>query len=290
MWTVEDKRSRFMESGVQVLTPGFYVPTYKYPHWWLTKNDVYFDRRISVIDSLTTKIIASIQKFWNAAKLYAEIGAVHKRGVFLYGPPGTGKSATVNELCLQVVDQGGIVLLAGQNDIADVEDLLFQVRTSDESMPIAVVMEDIETFIRNEKQQKAVLNLLSGQRQVSNVLYIATTNLSLKDISSICPALVNRPSRFDVVEFVGFPSVSTKSEFLAKFCPGLDAFTIHEIAKNTDGCSMAHIKEIVIGVYCLGEDLTSTINRVKKMKIDAPLDGEESTDEDDEDDEDPVFN
>lgn len=284
MWTVEDKRSRFMASGVQVLAPGFYVPTYKYPHWWLTKSDVYFDRRISVLDSLTNKIIASIKKFWDAAPRFAEIGAVHKRGVFLYGPPGTGKSATVNELCMQVVEQGGVVLLAGQNNIADVEELLFQARTSDESMPIAVVMEDIETFIRNEKQQKSVLNLLSGQRQVSNVLYIATTNLTLKEVASICPALVNRPSRFDVVEFVGFPSVSMKAEFLAKFCPKLDPLTIHEIAKNTDSCSMAHIKEIVIGHYCLEEPLTETINRVKKMKVDAPLTAQED-DEDDEDEE-----
>ena len=191
-WDVKNRRFRFIKSDVQVLPAGYYVPVYEYPHWLLERTEVAFDRRTPIKDEKTSKIIASVAKFWDASEKYKKLGAVHKRGIFFHGPPGTGKSAAVNTLCDMVVERGGVVLMAGQHGIDHVEDLLQQIRHSDPIMPIAVVMEDIETFIRNEKEQKAVLNILSGQRQVDNVLFIGTTNLTLENLNKICGALVNR--------------------------------------------------------------------------------------------------
>jgi SpoVK/Ycf46/Vps4 family AAA+-type ATPase len=279
-WEVKNNMFRFAKSDYQFLPPGFYIPKEQYPYWYLDPSEVHFDKRTAIKDDLSTQIIESVEKFWEAAEAYKELGAVHKRGIFFYGPPGTGKSVAVNVLCQKVVEKNGVVILVGQNGIDKIEDLMHQVRTSDHEVPIAIVLEDIEMFIRNERERKAILNILSGQRQINNVLYIGTTNLSLEELSKICPALVNRPSRFDIVEYIGYANIAHKIKFLTKYSDKLTHAEAEYIATETPDCSIAHLKEIVISHICLGYDLVKTVERVRLMKIDAPT----AKDEDEEDD------
>jgi SpoVK/Ycf46/Vps4 family AAA+-type ATPase len=238
---------------------------YKGP--FLEAATTHFDEVHDIEDPATRSLMESTYSFFNAAKRYKNIGAIHKRGIMLYGPPGTGKSSILNIVTAKIIESGGIVLFAKQNHIRSVETLIHQIRNSQPDLWIGVVMEDIETYMSNNLNLKMMLSLLSGESQVGGVIYMATTNL---DISELPEAITKRPSRFDVVLKVDFPSVESKLRFLTKLVKGnLSETVCKKIAESTEGLSIAHLKEIVVSHYCLQEDLQKTIKRVSSMRVTA---------------------
>jgi SpoVK/Ycf46/Vps4 family AAA+-type ATPase len=80
---------------------------------------------------------------------------------------------------------------------------------------------------------------------------------------------MNRPSRFDEIIKIGMPSAAARKVFIQAKVPRLnDAEAEAELTqwvKGTEELSVAHIREVIISVECLGNELDRTIKRLRKM-------------------------
>lgn len=279
VWQKQEEKFRFVASEFPTLAPDYYSVSRDYQGPLLEQQNTHFDENHLIEDPTTKNLIETTINFFLSKEKYDEIGAVHKRGILLYGPPGTGKSSILNMLSDVILKKNGVIILTKQKNIMDVETLIHQVRNSSEDQPIGVIMEDIENYIHDSHTLKFLLNLLSGQSQINGVLFMATTNLPIEKIPK---TLSKRPSRFDVVQFVGFPEEAIRLQFLQKFAKGnVPKPVLEEIASKTDGLSLAHLKEIVISHYCLNENLQDSIDRLKPMEMDSV---EPTTSEEEDDD------
>jgi SpoVK/Ycf46/Vps4 family AAA+-type ATPase len=128
---------------------------------------------------------------------------------------------------------------------------------------IILVYEDIDEII-NYNGESTVLSLLDGEHNIDNVLNLATTNYP----GLLGARIINRPSRFDRRIYVDMPSQPAREEYLRKACKGnLSAHDLGLWVKDTEGMSIAHLRELVAAVYCLGQDYSGVVERLKKLEI-----------------------
>lgn len=220
------------------------------------------DGLVLLEESPVARVIDGIRKFWTSADTFKNLGLLHKRGVLLYGTPGGGKSAAVEILAKDVISGDGVVLLC-EHPMAAMEG----VKTAREVEPdlrLVVVMEDFDTWVAKKDLDSQLSNLLDGANQVEHVVYLATTN----HISNVPDRYRNRPSRFDEVVEVGMPSAELRRAYLhAKLPQGtLEASELNRWVEMTDGLSIAHLRELIVGVLALGNPLTEVVARLTKMK------------------------
>lgn len=79
--------------------------------------------------------------------------------------------------------------------------------------------------------------------------------------------IVNRPSRFDEVVKIGFPSEQMREQYLVHLLTDdVTKYPLAQWVKHTNGMSIAHLKELVIAVTCLDQPYESVIERLKAMK------------------------
>ena len=218
------------------------------------------DTLIDLGDSNSSRVIAGIRNFWTKGSRYKEKGLVYKRGVLLWGPAGSGKTATMSLLVEELIGMGGIVLLVQNPGFAT--RALPILRRIEPDRPLIVVLEDIEEIIASYGEHE-LLALLDGEHQTDNVVNVASTNYP----EQLGQRIVNRPSRFDEVWKVGFPSPHMREQYLWHIL-GADAekFPVASWVRQTEGMSIAHLKELVVAVTCLEQDEEFVIARLKSMK------------------------
>ena len=69
---------------------------------------------------------------------------------------------------------------------------------------------------------------------------IATTNY----IEKLSPRFYNRPSRFDIVEFVDLPSIEERKIYLSTIEKSYTEEELTYIINKTDGFSFAHLRDV----------------------------------------------
>lgn len=232
-------------------------------------NQLMFVRASIVTDELTrlpdtasAKVLESISTFWERKESFKAKGQIFKRGILLWGPPGSGKTVTVMLLVQDLIKRGGIVLIVGSPEIA--AHGLSQIRKIEPDRPIICVMEDIDEIIE-QYSEPLILSLLDGENQVDNVVHLATTNYP----ELLDARLVNRPSRFDEIIKIGMPSPEARRVYL-RARVGEKELTDRELdgwVKDTEGMSIAHLREIVVAVFCLGREYKQTLERLKAMRV-----------------------
>lgn len=206
---------------------------------------------------------------------FKEKGYLYKRSTLLYGKPGTGKTCIVNRVIDSVIKLSGIVLF-NPNPVV-LTAALSQLQDIQPETPVVVVFEELDKLMGQFEGD--LLNLLDGEVQRENVIFLATTNF----ISHI-PPRIRRPGRFGKLIEVGFPDASVRKFYLTHKLgasyPGLDQWV-----SRTDGFSIDELSATVREVYCLQEDLKETIECVRKVKKEAGSDGREDSNPYDSDDE-----
>jgi len=220
--------------------------------------DVVTDELIDLPDPTCTQVLAGIEKFWTMESRYREHGLLYKRSVGLWGPPGGGKTATVILLGRRLVAQDGLVILF--NGYAD--DGLALLRKIEPTRRVICIMEELDDLL--DSWEDEILSLLDGETQVDGVVYVATTNHFDKLPSTIS----NRPSRFDEWIYVGMPSPECRRVYLEKVAGGLDEKQVQRWVKDTEGFSVAHLKELAAAVLCLDHSYDAVLKRLRTM-IDA---------------------
>lgn len=226
----------------------------------LDRIKIVTDKLIQFPDTKSDGVIAEVEEFWKLKKKFQEFGFSHKRGFLLWGPPGSGKTCTLSIIINKMVKAGGLVIVADSpNHLAGI---LPQLRTIEPKRPVVIVWEDIDAVI-DQYGESEVLSILDGESQIDNVVFIATTNYPEK----LDKRITNRPSRFDKIVKIGMPSDEARALYLKDKIGDVVAKDGTDLVKETKGMSFAHMRELIVGIYCQGNDPKKVIDRLKKMNI-----------------------
>jgi SpoVK/Ycf46/Vps4 family AAA+-type ATPase len=187
-------------------------------------------------------------------KAFESLGFVYKRSALLFGAPGTGKTSLINRVIHSTIESGGLVLLN-----PDPRALPYAYSILDSLQPddmCLVVFEELDKLIRSFEGD--LLNILDGEVQKSNIMYLATTNYIQK-----VPARILRPGRFSSVIEVQPPSLVAREFYLKTKLSDKEA---SEIASKTEGLTIDELKEVVLSTKCFGNKLSDVIDRLRGLK------------------------
>jgi AAA+ superfamily predicted ATPase len=267
MWAVSGDAYFPCEKTEKKLKAGQYIVQFsEHKGYYFLKKTINLDDLIVLPDSRSERVLNSIQNFWTREKMFRKHGFLWKRGIMLYGPPGSGKTSTLQQLSKMIVDRGGFSVYVN-GDPEHVAHGLTIMRKIEPDRPIVVMIEDIDAVI-NRHGEASLLALLDGELQIDNVVFIATTNYP----EELDQRFVNRPSRFDEVILIGMPSDKARELYLLKKLPRLssDKVELSKWVTATDGWSIAHMRELIVAIECLGSDFQETVDRLDKMKEQLP--------------------
>lgn len=219
------------------------------------------DNLMELPESSHLRVLDGIRKFWKVRKRYEKHGLVYKRGILLWGPPGGGKTVTTQLLVAELIHRhDGIVILCERPNLTI--DILRILRGIEPERPLVVIMEDVDEIVQRFGEHE-LLAILDGEHQTSNVVYIATTNYP----DRLGARIVNRPSRFDERIKIGMPTFAARGAYLAKVAKGVDSGELLKWCTDTEGLSIAHLRELVVAVVCLEQPYDSVMERLRGMTI-----------------------
>lgn len=225
------------------------------------RTKVVTDNLIELDDVASTRVLTSIRTFWKSRKEYVKRGVLYKRGLLLWGPAGSGKTATLALLMRDLLRMDGLVFICQHPEV--LSSMLAVLRRIEPERNVIVVLEDIDELVQRFGEHD-ILALLDGETQIDNVVNIATTNYPER----LGARIINRPSRFDERILVGMPNDRAREKYLRHI-------TKHEVmtpenlsawVKATDGFSVAHLRELVIAVFCLKQPFDDVLERLSKMQ------------------------
>jgi len=225
---------------------------------YAVKLDFPADSLIHIPGTPTDYILEQIKKFWSKKQIFENVGLLYKRGVLLYGPSGCGKTSIIRLLCDEVIARDGIVISV--SDIRDTQSLLLKLREIEPDRPLMTIFEDIEGKMEKSDDASDVLSFLDGEKQLSNIIHLATTNKPdiLED------RLLRRPGRFDLVIGLNPPIREAREKYISHIVRDkLPQEQINRMADDTDGLGLAHLRELVVAVLCLDMDYDITLRRLK---------------------------
>lgn len=217
------------------------------------------DDLIRLPDTANDRVLVGMRKFWQRRKKYAEYGLLYKRGVLLWGPPGGGKTATVTMLSRELLDEGGIVVLCEHPGLTARG--LSHLRRIEPARPLVCIEEDIDEMV-NRHGEHELLALLDGENQVDNIVHVATTNYPER----LGARIVNRPSRFDERIKIGMPTQEARLVYLRHTAISLGDSEVRRWVDDTEGFSIAHLRELTAAVLCLDQPYQEVIDRLRSMK------------------------
>jgi len=219
------------------------------------------DSLIPLPDTANERVLEGMKVFWGRQAKYREHGLLYKRGVLLWGPPGSGKTATLQLLSQHILgpEMQGIVVMCGQPKLTSLG--LAALRRIEPTRRLICVFEDIDEIVQQHGEHQ-ILALLDGENQVENIVNVATTNYPER----LGARIVNRPSRFDERIFVGMPSLAAREVYLRKVCTSLEINELRRWIADTEGLSIAHLRELAASVMCLGQPYESVLARLKTMR------------------------
>ena len=256
-------------STTEKLEPGFYEVGFdSNTGHYLEKKDVNTDELYELPSAELMDIIEDIEKFWNRKDKYEQYNFIHKRGILLYGEPGCGKSAIIQLCTKQLTNQmGGIVINVTNGDQVEYySKIIGKLRQVEPERPLVVIFEDIDAIASEGSWTTSmILNLLDGIKQIQNVVYIATTNHPDK----LEDRITNRPSRFDRRYEVELPNDEVRKAYIQNKLSedDLKGIDMELWVKETEGFSLAHMRELVISVITMDNSFEDTVARLKGMKV-----------------------
>lgn len=247
----------FTPLGRATLTPKLEPGTYRvetYPQLKLIPTDSKTDELMVFRESAMNRVMTEINRFWELKPNFDKLGYLHNRGILLFGPPGTGKSSLLQQVSKEQTSKNEITLFS--HGLAGLQAGLQCIRTVEPNRRLVVILEDIDGYDYNERE---LLQLLDGENNINNVLYIATTNYKNKLSERLM-----RPGRFDKHVFIDYPDFNSRYTYLENKLKNIESpDKIKQITEKTQGFSFGHLKELIISSYAFKEDIDKTIQRLK---------------------------
>jgi hypothetical protein len=204
-------------------------------------------------------ILSEIDRFWGLKESFSSLGFLHNRGLLVEGPPGTGKSSLFQQVTEMMVNRGDVIFFT--TDVSALREGLKNYREVEPERKVVVVFEDVDEVVGYS--ERALLQLMDGDAQIQNVLYLASTNY----LNRIPPRLL-RPGRFDKVIHLGPPAMEARQTYLKKKLEGKETpEKIKWLAEQTNGLSFGHLRELIIGGYALKEPIAEVLKRLRGHAI-----------------------
>ena len=223
----------------------------------------------------TDFILGQIKNFWGQEDVFKQTGLLFKRGIMFYGPAGCGKTSIIRLLCDEVIRRDGVVISVTK--IETTSQIIQHLREIEPRRPVMTIFEDIEKMMDDKEQESDVLSFLDGEKQVDNIIHLATTNKPdvLED------RLIKRPGRFDLIVGLNPPIADARKTYLEYLIKGaIPASQVQRMVDDTDGMGLAHLRELVVATLCLKIDYDLTLKRLRgniKDVIKMPKMGQKST-------------
>lgn len=237
----------------------------------LAKAPIVTDNLLELPDDASEAVLAEFDRFWSSGDAFRRYKLLMKRGFMLWGPPGSGKTSCVQLMMKRLIEKNeGIVLLLDDPYCAG--ECLQLVRRIEPTRPVIGIMEDLDALVQRHGEQH-YLALLDGEAQVDNIVFLATTNYPER----LDRRFVNRPSRFDTIRYVGMPSAEARRVYLKAKDDALSGGDLDRWVTETDGFSLAHLKEIIVAVRCLGQTFEAVVERLNEMREQRPSSDDEPT-------------
>ena len=253
---------RFFPAGdvVKTLPPGYYsLDSSMTQGLYFQTKKTKSEELVKFPDSHSDAVLEEINKFWALEGKFREADIPYKRGMMLYGPPGSGKTCTIRLAIDSLVNEhDGIVIdFPGTYLFKDGYPVL---REINEGLPLVVLMEDMDAILR-QSNESDVLNLLDGIFDIDRTIFLATTNYP----EQLGGRILNRPSRFDKKFFIGMPSAEAREVYIRTKFKDDDDKQITRMVEDTDGMSIAHIKELYVAHKILGDTYENSIQTLRDM-------------------------
>lgn len=262
----ERTTSTKLPAGVYTIASSMMRGTY------LSPKEMSFEKVIQLPDMRTNKVMEDIAHFWKpeTKKKYDEMGLIYKRGILMHGRPGTGKSATIFKIAEEFIKQDGIVVF--NPDPSALYNVMKHVQNIEADRKILVIFEEFEYYLNDMN----FLSLLDGELQLSNIVYIGTTNY----IDKVPERIKNRPSRFAHVVEIGLPTLEDRFTYLdAKLGNTIDRTLLEQVAALTEGFVLDQVKDVVISHFVFGYTLDESIAKLKTFSWSDELEEDETEDE-----------
>jgi len=263
--------NKFIPTEEIITTPKLVPAKYKlewddmYRKHVFIKEEINSDELLNLPSPIFSSILNDIDFFWNNKNLFDKYKYVHKRGILLYGTAGCGKSSICTLLARQVIEKGGIVLsINDTNSLDNYSRNIAQVfRFIEPDTKILTLFEDLDGLVRNSDYETMLLNILDGNNQLNNVVYVGCTNYPelLKD------RILNRPSRFDRRYNIDKPNAEMREYYFRHKIndKDFDDALIKNIVDKTEGLTLAHLGEFIKSVFIFGLEIDETISLLNGM-------------------------
>jgi hypothetical protein len=216
------------------------------------------DELVLIPGTPVSYVLSQIEEFWGRESFFKELGLVYKRGVIFYGPAGCGKTSIIRLLATEVISRGGIVLSI--TDIDNDQDILIKLREIEPDRPVMCIFEDIEKLLENKETESDTLSFLDGEKQIGNVINVATTNKpdALED------RIMKRPGRFDLVIGLNPPVPEARCAYMQRlFKTHATPEQMDKMVEETNGLGMAHLRELAVAMLAFGHSFDDTLRRLK---------------------------
>jgi len=215
-------------------------------------------------------------EFFKKKETYLKNNIPFKRGFIFAGEPGTGKTLT-GKVLMSNSDSTFIWVTADYfGRYADSSYFKYILDMAKELAPSIIFAEDIDNYLETSGAIDAIKGQMDGLDSNEGVVTILCTNYP----ENIPKALIDRPSRFDDIIKFDLPDEDLRYKILnihAKNQNIVDRESILErIAKESDGLTGAHLKEVIIYSILLAsddnrediiiDDLVKSLDKVKKTR------------------------
>jgi len=243
--------------------------------YYLFKEDYRYDEILVLPTEDVNKVVAQIQDFWTKGDKFKEYGLAHKRGILLYGAAGNGKSSLINQIITNLIEkQDGIVLtIKSGGDLKSFASFMPEYfKVIEPERPVVTIIEDLDGLLEyNSENETLLLNILDGLEQMEKMVYIGTTNYPEK----LKARILQRPSRFDIRLEIKSPTPDVRKFYFEKKLKPHDIKSVihpkgHDIdewVKESEGFTMAHLREMIVSIVVLGNSLEETIDRLRELAI-----------------------
>jgi len=274
-WAANDDKFWACQQSYEELPSGLYRPMYSNSvGHFLEKQILDTDEILVLPDTASEDVLEEIRKFWGLKDVFHARGFIHKRGILLWGKPGSGKTSTIQLIIKSLIQEhNGIAIFAGHHDVTS--NCLQMLRKIEPARPLIVIMEDIDALVM-EYGESGYLALLDGESQVSNVVFIATTNYPER----LDRRFVDRPSRFDTIKHILMPGEAARRVYLKAKESTLENDELENWVNLSKGFSIAHLKEMIISNRCYGKPIDEVVKRLRKMNNNKTLSSDNADEND----------
>lgn len=186
------------------------------------------------------------------------------RGLLFAGPPGTGKTMT-GRVVMNSTDATFIwVSTRDFGYMASSRIISLSFNMARRLAPTVLFMEDIDSWLGGAGIDAMKIEM-DGLRVTRGVMTMLTTNYPER----LPKALVDRPGRFHHILLFDLPTVQQRHQMLATWTTGVDKDTLLSIAKETEGLSGAHIRELVDFAESIVEDEGLSMDKalIRSMEV-----------------------